>query len=144
MAKITRKEIESLLDALRGTTPTAPRARTEPEKYHVGAVWSGNWFRHADKGKFGSSKKPRHFACVMKRPGSPVRFFTLAPITSKRHRKNAVFLPAGVIPGTQFTASWILPRVKLRASRTTLDTKFEYTVNLPATYVKEMREIMTA
>jgi len=135
--KITQENVQSLLDALRGTTPPAPRE--ERRRYHVGAVWFGDWFTKADKGRFGSTKSPKHFAAVLQRNPKKTRF-TLKPITSKTN-KDAVVLPPGLLPGaTKFTVSYLLFRITLQATRRTLDTHFEYRCTLPNEYISKAKE----
>ena len=137
MGKITEREIKNLLDALRGATPAAPRE--EQRKYHADAVWYGDWFRKADVGRFGSEKKPKHFAAIMSR-SKPESRFTLAPITSLKS-DAAVVLPAGLLPGaTKLTVSFMLIKIKLQASRETLDTYFQYRCSLSPEYVQQAKE----
>ena len=140
---ITLKQIADLQAALLGAgSAVVAESAAARERYHVGAVWYGNWLSDADRGRFGSPEKPRHNAAVTRRSYQDA-FFTLAPITSKDSeaqvtRGVAVFLPRGMIPHGEFTDSYVLARLRLRASRDTLDTKFTYRVNLPADYVQKM------
>ena len=138
---ITLRQVHNLEAALRGESVERAAQFSNPnQRYHVGAVWYGNWWEKADGGHFGSKKKPRHNACV-KRRSKCKSHFTFAPITSEK-RKGADFLVLreGTIPGGECCTSYLLVKFKLIAQRRTLDQYFEHKCNLSADIVQAMKE----
>jgi hypothetical protein len=140
---ITARQVVEIQQCMSGSSPTAPQAKTERERYHIGAVWHGNWYERADAGRFGSPEKLNHFACISFR-NQVATTFTLAPITSKERSSvtGNVMLPPGTIPCGEFCTCYILYRIKLRASRQTLDMHFKYRATLHREHVQEMRTRM--
>ncbi len=139
--KITMSQIDQLKSALSGgKLPEGDITQKIENRYHVGAVWFGDWLRKADRGRFGWKEKPRHFACIFRR-NKPKTWFTLCPITSKRKKAPvAVHLPRGTIPGGRFVPSYILVRFKLRAKCQTLNEHFDFKCNLSQHYIGQMKD----
>lgn len=138
--RITQDVLRELQAALAGGV-AARAAPPGDQRYHVGAIWHGNWHDYADRGSFGSPEKPNHYACIARRNDHLTRF-TLHPITSIRHDgPDVLVLPRGRIPSNQFVCSYLLTRIKLVATRETLDTRFRYTCSLTPPEVQSMKEM---
>lgn len=141
---ISTRQIIALQEWLSGSAPAAPKAETEREQFHVGAVWYGNWLDDADQGRFGTPEKRKHNACISTR-NQMATSFTLAPITKqKKPAKDTVTLPAGTTPGGEFCVSYVLFRLKLAARKETLQKAFDYKATLPSRYIQEIRTRMNA
>lgn len=132
MAEISQQSLQALLGALMGERQS--HVETGAHRFEPGGVWHGDWWRNADKGKFGETKK--HNACVVE--SVQEAYFRMAPITSQRH-KRAVRLPAGEIPGGKLTVSYML-RTHLRARKSTLQTQFEYKTTLTEHYLRDWED----
>ncbi len=141
---ISTRQIIELQEWISGSAPASPKAETERERFHIGAIWYGNWLDDADRGSFGTPDKRNHNACISIR-NQVASFFTLAPITKQmKTAKNTVALPAGTIPGGEFCVSYVLFRFKLAARRETLKRMFIYKTSLPPQYIQEIRTRMNA
>jgi hypothetical protein len=140
--RITAQVLDDLENALKGGA-TCSVAEEEAERFHVGAVWYGDW-RHSDgERSFGTEEKPKHNATIA-RKNKPRTIFRLCPITSRRRgKKQALRLPAGMVPGGKYTESYLLTRIQLIARRDTLSGRFFYKCSLPADVVGNMRELMS-
>ncbi len=138
---LSRHQLENLQAAFDGVAVDRAAPTGNPEqRYHVGAVWYGNWWEKADGGRFGSEKKPRHNACL-KRRSKCKSYFTFAPITSeKRKGADILVLREGTIPGGECCVSYLLAKFKLIAQRRTLDEHFEHKCNLSSDIVQAMKE----
>lgn len=137
MKEITSQQVSELLSILRGAT-SADKTDHCAAKHDVGSVWFGDWFHRPHTERFGSEKKPDHNATISRRTPDGQRF-TMAPITTQKHSKDAILIPRGVIPGARkFENSYLLAKIYLRASRYALDNYFEYRCNLPHFIVQQL------
>jgi hypothetical protein len=138
--KVTEHIIADLQASLRDECASV-RADQGTERYYVGSVWFGDWFRNADRGCFGTCEKPNHNAAVSRR-SLDRQIMTLAPVTTNKHARQAVSIPRGTIPGGKFSISFLLPRIKLQARRQTLDAYFQYRCRLSEQTVRDMVTMM--
>lgn len=143
MQGVTLDMASQLQAILRGESFSA-QADNPAEQYHPGAVWFGDWFHRRVPVRFGSPEKPNHNAAISRRDRQKQRF-TLAPITSIPRSYCAIMLPRGTIPATgKFVPSYLLPRIKLRASRQALENHFEYRCQLAPDMIQQMTQMMNA
>ena len=140
--RITAQMLDDLGNALRGA-PACFVAEDEAERFHVGAVWHGDWRHNDGERSFGTEEKPKHNAAIA-RKNKPRTIFRLCPITSRRRgKRHALRLPAGMVPGGKYTESYLLARIQLIARRDTLSGRFSYKCSLPADVVRSMKELMS-
>lgn len=141
MSAITLNKALELQAILRGES-IVTQAEDASGRLHVGAVWFGDWFNRREPVIFGSPEKPNHNAAISRRDRQKQRL-TLAPITSIPRSHCAIMLPRGTIPATgKFVPSYLLPRIRLRASSQTLGEHFEYRCQLPSGIVQQMVQMM--
>ena len=114
-------------------------------RFDFGAVWHGNYYCKAEKGKFGSPTKPDHFAMireniqVVNKPGR-----VLSPITSEPIEAKDVFvLPPGSLDTLIQKKSYILLYLTLLVTRRTLNKEFKFIQMLQPEYIREARRIIS-
>lgn len=114
-------------------------------RFDFGAVWHGNFYRKAEKGKFGSPTKSDHFAMireniqVMNKPGRSLSPFTSEPIEAK----DVLVLPPGGLGTLIQKKSYLLLYWTLLVTRKSLYEEFKFIQMLQPEYIREARRIIS-